>query len=291
MVQLHLHTEYSLRDSLVRIKPLMEKAKSLGMTAIAVTEHGHLASALDFYMECIENDIKPIIGCEAYVVWDIEKKVTGEKKQHFTLLAKDRTGYDNLLELVSIASTDGFYYTPRIDLNLLEKYKEGLIAMSACSFKSVLYLYDESDEWAERIARKLKIMFGNDFYLEIMPHKVDFQKEHNLRMLGISESLGIPLVTTQDVHYLEPQDREVHDILMQIQGRDGYGVDTLFFPAEDESLNLFSEHSYIEKKLVHRAVDMSDIIGGKIRDYKIPVGKFEYPTFIPTEEILQEMCQ
>ena len=286
MVSLHVHSQFSLRDGMIKIPQLLDKAKSLNMTAIALTEHGHLCSAFALYKACKEKDIKPIIGCEAYVVWDINNKQRSEKKQHFTLLAKNKTGYQNLLALMSIAATDGFYYTPRIDFNILEEYKEGIIAMSACSYRSVLYLYDESDEWAYRIARKLKVMFGDDFYLEIMPHQLDFQKEHNLRVLQIGEAQDIPLAVTQDSHYLEPSDREVHDILMQMQGRDPYGIDTLFFPSQNEALGMFKEHNYLMKKKVFDAIDMTEKIAEQVEDYGIEIGSFQYPEFKVTDDML-----
>ena len=285
MIQFHLHTQHSLRDSLIKIPELIDKATSLGMKALAVTEHGHLASAFEFYNACKEAGIQPLIGCEAYFVWDIGQKVKGERKQHFTLIAKNKAGYENLLALMSIAATEGFYYTPRIDFDLLEKYRGGLIAMSACSFKSVLYLYDESDEWSLRIARKLKLIFGRDFYLEIMPHAIDFQKEHNQRVARISEALDVPLIATQDSHYIDPGDREIHDILMQIQGRTGYGVDTLYFPSEVEVRRLFDEHVYLDKGMVWKAIEMTDKVAEGIGDYAIPTGVFEYPKFELTDEM------
>ena len=289
MVNLHCHSEFSLRDGLIRIPELVDKAKSIGQTAIALTEHGHVASSFDFYMACVENNIKPIVGCEAYHVWDISVKEKGERKQHLTLLAKNAEGYKNLMALLSIAATDGFYYTPRVDFNLLEKYREGVIAMSACSFKSALYLYDESDEWAARICRKFKTVYGDDFYLEIMPHQIDFQREHNNRVLQLSEAQNIPLVVTQDSHYLEPSDRKYHDTLMQMQERQPYGVDTLFFPSQEDSLGMFSEHKYLLQNKVFDAIDVTDKIADSVEDYGIKLGEFNYPKFEVTDEMIRSL--
>lgn len=290
MVQLHLHSHYSQRDGLVQISSLIDKAKSFGMTAVAITEHGHLASSFEFYLECTENGIKPIIGVEAYITNDLRVKRRGERKQHFTLLAKNEVGYRNLIKLMSLAgSEENFYFTPRIDFELLESYREGLIAMSACSFRSVLYLRDESEEWAFRIARRLLNMFGADFYLEIMPHKIDFQRQHNMNVCAISESLGIPVVVTQDTHYLEPGDVEAHNQLMGMQGRSPYGVDSLFFPSEMETEKQLKEHDYLFRRVINKALDETERIADKIEDYGIRLGEFAYPTFVIDEAALKEL--
>ena len=299
MHQLHCHSEYSVRDGMIRVPELCDKAKSLDMSAVTLTEHGNMSSSFELYSECKKAGLKFIAGVEAYIVQDINVKKPKERKQHISLIAKSAIGYRNLLELMSVGGTDGFYHTSRIDVNLLEKYHEGVICMSACFPSSALFLWDDDKDWAYRMARKYKMIFGDDFYIEIMPHKLDIefkisgvkmnQKEYNLMAVNIAEAQGIKVVATQDSHYLDPSDSEYHDVLMRMQGREPYGVETLYFPSLDESLAMFKEHSYLMRNVVHDAIDMTDRIADSVEDYRIDTDSFQYPKFEVTQELIDSL--
>lgn len=288
-INLHNHSEMSVRDGMIRIPQLVDKVASLGMNAVALSEHGNLSSFMDLYLAAKDKGVKAICACEQYLCWDHKVKIKGERKMHVLLIARDAVGYRNLLELCSVAATEGKYNTPRVDFDLLQKYHEGIICSSACSYKSALYLYDESYEWASRMARKFRTIFEDDFYIEIMPHTFPFQKDHNLKVVTIAQEQGIPIVATQDAHYLEKGDVDLHDVLMQIQGRQPYGVDSLFFPSQDESLEMFGEHKYLMNRVVFDAIDRTDAIAESVEDYGIELDKFNYPKFEVTDEVLNSL--
>ncbi|MBP9719086.1 MAG: DNA polymerase III subunit alpha [Candidatus Levybacteria bacterium] len=221
-VHLHNHSDYSLLDGLNKISSMMEKAKDLGMHSIALTDHGNLYGAIKFYKTAKAAGIKPIIGCEIYIskksIYDKENQ---EKEyNHLILLAKDMTGYKNLMKLVSISYLDGYYYKPRVDIELLKKYHEGLICLSACvnGYISDPLLHDQ-EEVAESRAKQLNDIFGQDnFYLEIQKHlNVPPQEKVNPKLIAMSKKLGIPLVATNDNHYTNKTDAEAQEILLCIQ--------------------------------------------------------------------------
>lgn len=215
---LHVHTEYSLLDGIARIKPLIKTVKERGWTSIAMTDHGNMYGALQFYGECLANHINPIIGTEFYICHDLTKKVGKADMGHLVILAKDNEGYQNLLKLNSIAFVDGFYYKPRIDYDTLEKYSKGLVCLSACLAGHIpsLLLQHRFDE-ADALALRLKKIFGEDFYLEIQNHGLDEQIEILPYLKSMSERLGIKLVATNDVHYINKEDAEIQDVLMCVQ--------------------------------------------------------------------------
>jgi DNA polymerase-3 subunit alpha len=222
-VHLHNHSDYSLLDGLNKVSNMVEKAKDLGMSAIAITDHGNLYAAIKFYKAAIAAGIKPIIGCEMYISKTSIYKNKEEKEKeynHLILLAKDNQGYKNLMKLVSIGNLDGYYYKPRIDIDLLEKYHEGLICLSACvnGYVTDPLLHDQ-DEEAEKRAQKLNAIFGQDnFYLEIQKHlNVPPQEKANKKLIDLSKKLGIPLVATNDNHYTSKSDAEAQEILLCIQ--------------------------------------------------------------------------
>ena len=220
-VHLHVHSEYSLLDGANRIKDLPVRAKELGMDSIALTDHGVMFGVIDFYKECKKNGVKPIIGCEVYVAprtrFDKESGIDNHYS-HLILLAKNEIGYKNLSTLVSIGFTDGFYYKPRIDLEVLEKYSEGLIALSACLAGSVNKAILKNDlEEAKRIALWFKGIFKDDYYLELQPNGLPEQVLVNQHLIAISRELDIPLVATNDAHYLKKEDSYNHEVLLCIQ--------------------------------------------------------------------------
>jgi len=219
---LHVHTEYSLLDGSSKIKEITHRAKELGMDALAITDHGVMYGVIDFYKACQKEGIKPIIGCEVYVApesrFDREEK-DGVRYDHLILLAENNKGYENLMRLVSMGFTEGFYYKPRIDFEILEKYHEGLICTSACLAGVVARpLLTKSYEAAKQVAERYKNLFGPDhFYLELQEHGDPDQKLVNQGLLRMSKELDLPLVATNDVHYTFKEDKEAHDILICIQ--------------------------------------------------------------------------
>ncbi len=238
-VHLHLHTEYSLLDGFTRIDRLFERVKSLGMDAVAITDHGVMFGVVDFYKAAKKAGIKGIIGCEVYVAprSRFDKEASVDKSAgHLVLLVKNETGYQNLIKLVSAGFTEGFYYKPRIDYDLLSKHTEGLIGLSACfagDIQSMLYEGDIAG--AEKLALRLKGMFAEgDFYLELQDHQMPEQKIINRRLIDLSKSVGLPLVATNDVHYLEKEDEPVHDVLLCIQtGKVISDKDRMRFPSKE----------------------------------------------------------
>ena len=220
-VHLHIHSEFSLLDGANRIKDLPVRAKGLGMDAMAITDHGAMFGAIDFYKACRANGVKPIIGCEVYVAprsrFDKDPDLDS-RYSHLILLAKDNEGYKNLAKLVSIGYVDGFYYKPRIDHEVLEKYHEGLICLSACLAGEVNQAILENDmEKAKNAALWHKSIFGDDYYLEIQNNGIKEQVLANQKLIELSKKLDIPLVATNDAHYLKKEDAYNHEVLLCIQ--------------------------------------------------------------------------
>lgn len=220
---LHVHTEYSLLDGSCKIKELAAKAKELGMDSIAITDHGVMYGVIDFYRAVREVGLKPVIGCEIYVApgsrFDKEPGAQENRYNHLVLLAENNQGYANLVKIVSKGFTEGFYYKPRVDYEVLEKYHEGIIALSACLAGEVqrylkLGLYEEGKEAALRLN---KIFGKNNFFLELQDHGIAEQKMVNQQLLRMSSETGIELVATNDVHYISEEDSVAHDILLCIQ--------------------------------------------------------------------------
>jgi DNA polymerase-3 subunit alpha len=225
-VHLHLHTEYSLLDSTIRLRDLFEKAKEYKMSAVAITDHGNMSGALDFYKQANANGIKPIIGCEICVAprsrFDKKKSTIAESTRPLILLAKNIQGYKNLMKLVSAAHIEGFCYHPRVDKELLKQYSEGLIALSACLYGEIAsnIVKGNTDE-ARKSAREYLKIFGEDnFYLEIMENGIPDQKIANHGLFELSKELSIPLVATNDCHYLNADHAEARNILLFIQKRE-----------------------------------------------------------------------
>ena len=220
-VHLHIHSEFSLLDGANRIKDLPVRAKELGMNAMAITDHGVMYGAIDFYKACKKEGIKPIIGCEVYVAprsrFDKEPNIDN-KYNHLILLAKDNEGYQNLSKLVSIGFVEGYYYKPRIDLEVLEKYSKGLICLSACLAGSLNQaLLNGENEKAEQIALWHKKIFGEDYYIEIQNNGIKEQVLANQKLIQLARKLDIQLVATNDAHYLKKEDAYNHEVLLCIQ--------------------------------------------------------------------------
>lgn len=222
-VHLHNHSEYSLLDGLSKIPEMVSRAKELGMKSIAITDHGNMFGAIKFYKECVDQGIKPIIGCEIYVSkrsrHDKEAGVDSDSN-HLILLAKNNVGYRNLMKIISVANLEGYYYKPRTDMELLKEYHEGLICLSAClnGYVSEPLINGEEETATER-AKKLSEIFGPDhFYLELQKHlNIPRQEELNQKLLELSKKLGIPVVATNDNHYIKNGDAEAQEVLLCIQ--------------------------------------------------------------------------
>ena len=220
-VHLHIHSEFSLLDGANRIKDLPVRAKELGMKAMAITDHGVMFGVIDFYKACLKEGIKPIIGCEVYVAprsrFDKEPGIDNHY-YHLILLAKNNQGYKNLSKLVSLGYVDGYYYKPRIDLEILEQYHEGLICLSACLAGAVNQaLMNGNQEKAEEVALWHKRVFGEDYYIEIQNNGIREQVLANQKLIALAKKLDIPLVATNDAHYLKREDAYNHEVLLCIQ--------------------------------------------------------------------------
>ncbi len=219
-VHLHIHSEFSLLDGANRIKDLPVRAKELGMKAMAITDHGVMYGVIDFYKACKKEGIKPIIGAEVYVAsrTRFDKEPQDKRYYHLILLAKNNKGYQNLSKLVSLGFTEGYYYKPRIDLEILEKYHEGIICLSACLAGAVSQAILNGDiEKAEEVAKWHKNVFGEDYYLEIQNNGVKEQVMVNQKIIQIARRLDIPIVATNDAHYLKKEDAYNHEVLLCIQ--------------------------------------------------------------------------
>ena len=222
-VHLHVHTEYSLLDGANKIKEYVKRVKELGMDSAAITDHGVMFGVIDFYRAAKEAGIKPILGCEVYVAPNsrFDKETTGgeERYNHLVLLAENNQGYANLTKIVSKGFTEGYYYKPRVDFEVLQRYHEGIIALSACLAGEVpRYLQKGLYDEACKIARKYEACFGKgNYFLELQDHGIPEQKTVNAQLLRMSRELDIPLVTTNDVHYTYAEDAEPHDILLCLQ--------------------------------------------------------------------------
>ena len=237
-VHLHVHSEFSLLDGANRIKDLPVRAKELGMDSIAITDHGVMFGIIDFYKACKVNDVKPIIGCEVYMAprtrFDKEPNIDN-KYNHLILLAKDNNGYKNLAKLVSLGFIDGYYYKPRIDKELLEKYHEGLICCSACLAGEIsqAILKDDMPK-AEESAMWFKNLFGEDYYLEIQANSLREQILVNQKLIMLSKKLDIPLIATNDAHYLRKEDYYNHEVLLCVQtGKRMTDEDRMSFTTND----------------------------------------------------------
>lgn len=253
-VHLHLHSEYSLLDGACRIDDLVKKAVDLNMPAVGLTDHGVMYGSMEFYLKCTKAGIKPLVGCEVYV--STRSRFQRESKklddsQHLVLLAMNEVGYRNLLKLVSIASLEGYYYKPRIDKEVLQQYQEGLICLSACLGGEVPeHIMDNAYEKAVHSASTFKEIFGDRYYLEIQDHSIEKQRIVNEQLVKMSRQLHIPLVATNDVHYLNADDADPHQVLLCVQTsttlddpkKMNYGSKDFFLKNQEEMFRVFGEY-------------------------------------------------
>ena len=248
---LHLHSGYSLLDGSGKIKPLIKRAKELGMESIALTDHGVMYGCVDLYKEAKAEGIKPILGCEVYVVPKSRKIKSNDednKTYHLVLLVKNEKGYENLMKIVSVASIEGFYYKPRIDREYLKEHSEGIIALSACLGGEVQKaILNGNIDKAREAATFYRDTFKDGFYLELQNHGIEEQKKVNEVNIQLAKELNIPLVATNDVHYINQEDSKAHDILMCIQtgktvddpNRRRYPSDQFYLKSPEEMWDMF----------------------------------------------------
>ncbi|HJZ59722.1 MAG TPA: DNA polymerase III subunit alpha [Gemmataceae bacterium] len=300
---LHLHTHYSLLDGFNRIPQLIEQTKKLGMNAVAITDHGNLYGAVEFYTRCKEKGINPIIGYEAYLApgsrHDKKAARPGDAYTHLTLLAKNTTGFKNLIKLSSIAFLEGFYYNPRIDREVLEAHSEGLVCLSGClAGEFNQYILQDKMPEAEKLAAWFAKVFGKDFYIEIQNNGIAMQDQCTPVAAEIAEKLGVPLVATADAHYLCAEDAEAHDVLFCIntdQKRDPrkkkYPEERMPSPyyvrSPADMYRLFPGY----EDAVARSQQIADQVAIEI-DFK----KRHFPVFTPPEskapeQFLRELCE
>ena len=298
-VHLHIHSEFSLLDGANRIKDLPVRAKELGMKAMAITDHGVMYGAIDFYKACKKEGIKPIIGCEVYVAphsrFDKQPGIDN-KYNHLILLAKNNQGYKNLSKLVSIGFTEGYYYKPRIDLEVLEKYHEGLICLSACLAGSVNQaLLNGQEEKAEEIALWHKKVFGDDYYIEIQNNGLKEQVLANQKLIKLARKLNLPLVATNDAHYLKREDAYNHEILLCIQtgkrmsdeDRMRFDTDELYVKSPEEMSEYFSAFP----DAIENTVKIADQCNVEFEFGHTILPNYDVPPEYPTHyDFLKKLC-
>ncbi len=298
-VHLHVHTEYSLLDGANRIKDLIKRTAELGMDSIAITDHGVMYGVIDFYKEAVKNNIKPIIGCEVYTArrsrLDKQPGIDSDYG-HLVLLAKDMTGYKNLMKIVSIGFTEGYYYKPRIDIEVLERYNEGIIAMSACLSGDVpRALLNNDYEKAKETALKLSTIFGKDnFYLELQSNGIEEQNLVNQQLIRMSKDLGLPLIATNDAHYLRREDARAHEILLCIQtgknindeDRMRFSTDEFYVKSVDEMYRLFGN----VPEALENTLKVAERCNVELEFNKLHLPAYEVPGGVPPFEYLRELC-
>jgi DNA polymerase III subunit alpha len=297
-VHLHLHTEYSLLDGAVRMRALMKKAAEMNMPAVAVTDHGNLFGAIEFYQEAKQTGIKPIIGCEAYVAPGSHRDRPASMRDaayHFTLLARDETGYHNLVKLVSIAHLDGFHYRPRIDKELLAQHSAGIIGLSGClaSEVSCAIQANKVDIATKTAADYRDILGAENFLLEMHDHGIAEQKFCNTVLPKMARDLGVGIVATNDVHFLRRSDHDAHDVMLcigtgkmvQDENRMRYAPE-LYFKSPEEMRALFKDFP----EAITNTVEIAERC-----NLEIELGKSKYPEYpvpegVTREQYLRELC-
>ena len=298
---LHVHTEYSLLDGSNKIKEYVKRVKELGMNSAAITDHGVMYGVIDFYRAAREAGIKPIIGCEVYVAPNsrFDKEVSGgeERYHHLVLLAENNVGYANLMKIVSRGFTEGYYYRPRVDIEVLQEYHEGIIALSACLAGEIPrnIMKGFLDE-AKKSALKYEACFGKgNFYLELQDHGIQEQKQVNMELMKLSRELEIPLVATNDVHYTYATDVDSHDILLCLQtgkklsdeDRMRYEGGQYFVKSEEEMKGLFP----YAWEAVENTQEIADRCNVEIEFGVTKLPKYDVPEGYDSWTYLNKLCE
>lgn len=304
-VPLHLHTEYSLLDGAIKIDELVEQASAYKMPALAITDHGNLFGAIEFYKRAVKAGIKPIIGCEVYVApnsrfdrskTNIDNDLSEEAAFHLILLARDSAGYKNLTTLVTKAYLEGFYYKPRIDKDLLEQYSGGLIGLTACLKGEVpYYLQYGQIERARKAALQYKHILGpENFFFEVQHNGMAEQEDVNKKLIRLSQELNVPIVATNDCHYLKREDAKAHDILLCIQtGRTvkdekrlRMSTDEFYFKSPDEMRRAFREtpEAILNTRMIAERCNLDFVLGKRM------LPKYELPNGVSPDSYLEELA-
>lgn len=299
-VHLHVHTEYSLLDGASRISKLIQRAKELDMPAIAITDHGTMYGIVDFYKQAKKNGVKPIIGCEVYVAPRSRRErsmVDGEAYFHLILLAETDEGYRNLIELVSRANTEGFYYKPRVDKELLGLYSKGLICLSACIAGEIpSWLLKGNIEMAEALIQEHIDIFGKEnFFLELQDHGIPEQKKVNRFLIEMSNKFDVGLVATNDLHYINKKDAECHDILLCIQmgktvddsARMKFSSDEFYLKSFGEMAQLFGEYP----EALANTCRIAERCNVTLEFGKLYLPEFPVPEGLTADEYLEQLCR
>ena len=298
-VHLHVHSEYSLLDGACRIKELINKAKENNMPALALTDHGVMYGAIQFYKEAVAQGIKPIIGCEVYLAPNSRNDKSYGKREtpsHLILLVKNQVGYRNLIQLVTKSFLEGFYYKPRIDKEILKECSEGLIALSACLQGEIprLLLQNNFAEAQELALSYWKIFGEGNFYLELQNNTMPEQLKVNQELVKLGHSLGIPLVATNDVHYINREDSEAHDILLCIQTatnlddpeRMKFSTDEFYFNTQEEMLQHFADIP----EALENTLKIADECNLEIDFRTAHLPNFNLPENLADHEYLRQLC-
>jgi DNA polymerase-3 subunit alpha len=297
-ISLHQHTGYSLLDGSAKISELIARAKELGMKSIAITDHGVMYGCVEFYKEAKEQGIKPIIGCEIYVAaksMSIKQNDKENENHHLVLLVKNEVGYSNLMKIVSAASIDGFYYKPRVDHEFLKKHSEGLIASSACLGGEIqTNILNGNLNKAREIALLYKEIFKEGFYLELQYHGLEEQLKVNEELVRMSKELDIPLIATNDVHYIKREDFKSHDVLLCIQtgktvdeeDRMRYASDQFYLKSSEEMCELFS---YVPEA-IENTVKIAEQCNFEYDFHKSKLPKFPLPEGMDPYEYMRDLC-
>ncbi|HGJ64718.1 TPA: DNA polymerase III subunit alpha, partial [bacterium] len=293
-VHLHNHTEYSLLDGACRISDIIRTAKEADMPAVAITDHGNVFGALEFYQEAKKKGIKAIIGCELYVAPSSRfDKTPQEKPYHLVVLAKNETGYKNLIELVSMAYIEGFYYKPRVDRELLNQYHDGLIALSACIQGEVAacLIANQMDK-AKRVASEFKDIFGSEnFYIELQYHGLSDEKKSVPELAKLAKQLDIPIVATNDCHYISKDDSSAHEVMLAIQtgktvddpGRFRFGSDEFHFRSLDEMQALFADYP----KSISNTLEVNEKCQFEFEADKILIPDYQTPDGLDADSYIE----
>ncbi|MBD3300779.1 MAG: DNA polymerase III subunit alpha, partial [Candidatus Moranbacteria bacterium] len=298
-VHLHVHSHYSLLDGLGKIDDLLDRVKELGMDSLALTDHGVMYGAVEFFQKAYERGIKPIIGCEMYLAAQdmlSKDKRNDDVRYHLVLLAKNQKGYENLVHLVSQSHLKGFYYKPRIDKKLLQKYSEGLIASSACMAGEIpkCILSNDFDK-AKKSIREYKKIFGRDFYLELMPDdNLKDQQTVNQGLIRLAGETGTKLIATCDVHYVKPLDKEVQDVLLCIQQNKKVHDKNrlkmmdfdLYLRSSDEMAEIFKD----VPEALENTVKIAEECAVKLELGKLVLPHFKIPGKKNPDQYLKEQC-
>ncbi len=283
-VHLHLHTKYSILDGMCRIEEIIENCKKNNMSSVAITDHGNLFGVVDFYTSLVTEGIKPIIGIELYIVENIKNNT--REKNHILLLVKDATGYKNLIKLSTIASTEGMYYKPSIDKNILSQYSSGLICLSSCIKGKIpaLIIENNIEEAKKEIIDYQKIFGEDNFYLELQNHGLDEEIIVNRTYKELSKTMSVPLVVTNDVHYIKKEDAKIHDILLCIQtgqtvkqtNRMQFKTNEFYFKTYEEIQKVFPE----DEDAIQRTIDIANKC-----NFELPRPPKERPYYMPVYKI------